>query len=147
MNNHIIMIHMIYYDLTHLSCCHLAEAWGLHSAVTLPLHAANMSIYTLSHSKYSVSKGWVCKILRQSNGWHYLLWLRDGEEMSFTIYTHLRRTCLLSTFIKLPMILLSFPLCKKIFSLEGLKEHYLFYITFLQLKVVLLASLSIFSLS
>lgn len=136
---------MIYHYLTHFSCCRLVKAWGLQSAVSLPLHAEKISIYMLNHSKDGVFKGWVRKTLQQGNGCHYHLWLRDREEMSFTIYTHLRGTRLLSTFIKFPRILLSFPLCKKPLLLVGLKEHYLLYITFLQLKGILHVFSNIFS--
>lgn len=145
MNDHIAMILVVHNDFTHLSCCHWVTVWGLQSAVSLPLHAANISIHTLSHSKHGMSKDWVCRILMQGNGWQYLLWLRD-RKMSFTVDTHLRGTCLLSAFIRLPVILVSFLLCKKIFWLAELKEHCLLYVTFLQIKVVFV-SLIIFSFS
>lgn len=118
------------------------------SACCYYLQAANIGVCALDHCKHGVPQGWVCEALRQGRlmikeiaGCPMIK--RQGRDVIYhagTFKARLLSALNLNDFIKLSSF-------QKIFLLVGLKEHYLLYITFLQLKVVLRVSLIVFSLS
>lgn len=84
----------------------------------------------------------MCEALRQGRLTPRPMIKRQGRDVIYhagTFKARLLSALNLNDFIKLSSF-------QKIFLLVGLKEHYLLYITFLQLKVVLRVSLIVFSL-